>query len=178
MRFDSFASKASTSRKVSTWRSGITRTWTGAFGLMSLIATKPLPLCTYAPSRAMLQKRQSSCCFGNDSLLGDPGGADAHERADGRVDQPGRVVVAVPAARAVDEHRVFSTELAEPAAEAEVVRERAQARATFLLHLRGDRVVGGGDGAGPWGVRKDVHLRQPGVLDRAQCLVERDVVLG
>src|SRR5262249_37341634 len=106
MRLDSFASNASTSRKVSTWRSGITRTWTGACGLMSLIATKPLPWCTYAPSRAMLQKRQSSCCFGKDPLLGDAGGTDPDERSDRGLDEPRRIVVAVPAPGTVDEHGV------------------------------------------------------------------------
>src|SRR4051794_16009850 len=158
MRFDSFASKAATSRKVSTWRSGITRTWTGACGLMSLIATKPLPLCTYAPSRAMLQKRQPSCCFGKDPLRGEAGGTNAYERADGRVDEPRRVVVAVPAAGAVDEDRIVAAELFAPSAQAEVVREGAQTSAALLLHLRGHRVVRRGDGAGSRRVGENVHL--------------------
>src|SRR5437764_11343717 len=135
MRRDSFASKAPTSRKVSTWRSGITSTCTGAFGLMSLIATKPFALCTYAPSRAMLQKRQSSCGFGTDPLLRDGGRAHADERADRRVDEPRRVVVTVAAAGSVHEHGVVRADLGAPVPQAQLVRERAQPRTALLLHL-------------------------------------------
>src|SRR3954471_8478695 len=148
MRLDSLASKASTSRKVSPWRSGSTSTWTGACGLMSLIATKPFALCRYAPSFAMLQNRQPSCCFGTDALLARGRRANTHERADRRFDQPRRIVVAVAASRAVDEHRVLGADLALPAREAQLVREGAQPCATLLLHRRRHRVVRLGDGAG------------------------------
>src|SRR3954468_12253553 len=106
---------------------------------MSLIATNPFAWCTYVPWRTIPQKRQSSRCFGTDALLGDRRGAHPDDPADGRVDEPGRVVVAVAAARPVDEHRVLGAELAVPAANAQLVRERAQARAALLLD-------GGGDG--------------------------------
>src|SRR3954451_11945033 len=178
MRLDSLASKASISRKVSTWRSGSTRTCTGACGLMSLIATKPFALCTYAPSGAMLSNRQSSRCFGTDSLLRRGGGADANERPDGRVDEPRRVVVAVAAARRVDEARVLGAELAAPARNAQLVGERPQARAALPLHRGRYAVVVGGRGSRPRRVREDVHLREAGGLDGAQGLLERGVALG
>src|ERR1017187_7563408 len=104
MRFASSASNSETSRKVSTWRSGSTSTWTGASGLMSLIATKPSARWTWSPSRTSMQNRQSSGCGGKDPLLGDTGRAHADELSDRRVDEPRRVVVAVAAAWAVDEH--------------------------------------------------------------------------
>src|SRR5580765_2033965 len=168
MRLDSLASKASTSRKVSTCRSGSTSTCTGACGLMSLIATKPFALCTYAPSRAMLQKRQSSRCFGTDALLRRRRPAHPHERADRRVDQPRRIVVAIATARPVDEHRVLHADLAAPAGETQLVRQRAQPRAALLLHRQRDGVVGLGDGSRPWRVREHVDLRQARTLDGAE----------
>src|SRR3954467_1738036 len=129
MRLDSLASKASTSRKVSTWRSGSTSTCTGACGLMSWIATKPFALCTYAPSRAMLQKRQPSRCDGNDSLLRYAPPANANERAYGRVDGKRRVVVPVPAPGSIDEHDILLADLRAPAADLQLVAERPQPRA-------------------------------------------------
>jgi hypothetical protein len=51
MRCVSPASISPTSRNVSRWCSGITSRWTGACGLMSRIATKPLVAATWSPSR-------------------------------------------------------------------------------------------------------------------------------
>src|SRR3954452_10131490 len=100
---------------------------TFACGLMSLIATKPSARATNAPSRTMLQKRQSSRCFGTDSLLGDGRSANAHEPADRRVDEERRVVVAVATAGAVDEDDVLAAELRVPASKLLGVAEGAQA---------------------------------------------------
>src|SRR5690349_19189981 len=135
MRFASRASNSETSRNVSTWCSGSTSTCTGACGLMSLIATNPLPLCTYAPSRAMLQKRQSSRRFGKDPRLRHGRCAHAHELAHRRVDEPRRVVVAVAATGAVDEHRVEAAHLRVPAAQAQLVRQGTQPCAPLPLLL-------------------------------------------
>src|SRR5438034_9976179 len=118
MRFVSSASKSEISRKVSTWRSGRTRTCTGALGLMSLIATKPSARCRCSPSRTSMQKRQSSG-GGNDPVLGHRGGADAHELPDRCIDEPRRVVVPVASPGAVDEHDVVH--LAPPSSQAELV---------------------------------------------------------
>src|SRR5947208_15432817 len=96
---------------------------TGACGLMSLIATNPFAWCTYAPSRAMSQKRQPSRCFGKHTLLGHAHTAHGDELAHRSVDQPRRVVVAVTAARSVDEHGVRRADLRVPAAQAELMRE-------------------------------------------------------
>src|SRR5262245_58095276 len=112
---------------------------TGACGLMSLIATNPFAWCTYAPSRAMSQKRQPSSRFAKNTLLHHARATHRHELADRSVDQPRRVVVAVAAARPVDEHRVGRADLRVPAADAELVRERAQPRSPFLLDRRRDR---------------------------------------
>src|SRR3954452_14959837 len=115
---------------------------------MSLIATNPFALCRYAPSLAMLQNRQPSCCFGTNALLARGRRANTYERTDGRLDQPRRIVVAVAASRAVDEHCVLGADLALPVRQAQLVREGAQPCATLLLHRRGHGVVGLGDGAG------------------------------
>src|SRR6266571_6123933 len=104
MRFASSTGNASTSRNVSTWRSGMTKRWVSAFGLMSRTATKPSASWTWSPSRYRRQKRQSSGSA--DPLLGDRRSTHLDERADGRVDEPGRVIRAVSAAGAVDEHLV------------------------------------------------------------------------
>src|SRR6266536_1092254 len=106
MRSASSAGNSETSRKLSTCRFGSTSTCTGASGLMSLIATNSSDWFTYAPCAAMPQKRQSARCSGKDPLLGDGGRADADELADGRIDEPRRVVVAVAATGPVDEHVV------------------------------------------------------------------------
>src|SRR5919106_5936236 len=106
MRFASSALNSPTSRKVSTWRSGRTSRCTSAFGLMSLIATKPSALWTWSPSATSLQKRHSEESpttpppdpldrDTRDSLFVDRDGAGTHQPSDGRVDEPGRVVVAI-----------------------------------------------------------------------------------
>src|SRR4051794_2939704 len=136
MRFDSSASNSPTSRNVSTCASGMTSRCTGACGWMSLIAAKPSALCTNCPSRASEQNKQSSRCCGTDPLLGHRFGADTDDLADRGVDEPRSVVVAVAAAGAVDEHHVAL--LRSPALEAQLVRQRAQARTTLLLHGRRD----------------------------------------
>src|SRR4051794_14392238 len=174
----SFAENSPTSRNVSTWCSGMINRCTFARGLMSWIATNPFALFTYAPSRAIEQKRQSSRCNGKDPLLRDLRRANADELADPRVDEERRVVVTVPAAGAVDEHRVLRTELRAPARELLLVRERAQSCAALLLHLRRNRVVAGGHRARARRVREDVHLRQAGALDRPDRVLERGGVLG
>jgi len=51
MRLVSSGVNSPMSRNVSTWRSGMTSRWTSAFGLMSLIATKPSLSATWSPSR-------------------------------------------------------------------------------------------------------------------------------
>src|SRR5687768_5373670 len=109
MRFASSGENSATSLKVSTWRSGRTRRCVSAFGLMSRIATNPSPLLTWSPSRASRQKRQSSL-GSEDPLLRDGLGADPNELSDRclRAHEPRRVVVAVAAARTVDEHDVFT----------------------------------------------------------------------
>src|SRR5262249_49698709 len=178
MRLASFAENSPTSRNVSTWCSGMISRWTFARGLMSWIATKPFVLCTYAPSRAMLQNRQSSRCDAKDPLLRHVVRAHAHELADRRLDEEWRVVVAVPAARAIDEDDVRAADLPAPAALLELARQRTQPRAPLLLRLRRDGVVGGGDGARPRRVGEDVHLGDPDLLDEAQRALERRVVLG
>src|SRR2546423_1781206 len=100
---------------------------------MSLIATNPFALCTYAPCWTMLQKRQSSRRFGKDSLLRHACTAHLDEAADGCIDEPRRVVVSIAAARTVDEHGVDCADLLLPAPEAELVRERTQPAAALLL---------------------------------------------
>src|SRR3954464_6416614 len=97
MCFDSRAENSPMSRNESTWCSGITSRCTGACGLRSSIATKPLVWLTYSPSRTRRQKRQSSCDDGKDALLPHGGGPHADELADGRFEQERRVVVAVAA---------------------------------------------------------------------------------
>src|SRR5262245_314281 len=98
---------------------------TFACGLMSLIATNPFALLTYAPARTMSQNRQSSRCDGMDPLVGDGLRAHAHKVADRRVDEERRVVVAVAAARAVDEHDVLAADLRAPAAQLQLMRKHA-----------------------------------------------------
>src|SRR3954471_15978336 len=97
----------------------MTSTCTGACGLMSLIATKPSAASTWSPSRKSRQNRQSSRGGGKDPFLGHAGRADPDELSDRRVDEPGRVVVAVAATWAVDEHDVLF--LPAPAPQAELV---------------------------------------------------------
>src|SRR5215213_10010032 len=100
---------------------------------MSLIATNPFALATWAPSLTMPQKRQSSRCDGNDALLADCGCPHAHELADAADDEERRVVVAVSAAGPVDEDDVLIAQLRAPAAPLQLVRQRAQPRTPLLL---------------------------------------------
>src|SRR5581483_7817492 len=88
----------------------------------------------------MSQKRQWSCRDGKDSLLGDRLGTDSDERPDGRLDEERRVVVAVAAAGAIDEHGVLAAELRPPPPLLELARQRTQAPAPLLLHARRDDV--------------------------------------
>src|SRR6187397_2588279 len=122
MRFASSASNSEMSRNVSTCRSGRTRRWTGAFGLMSSIATNPSAALTCSPSRTSVQKRQSGC-EANDSLLRDVVGARPDELALRGFDEPRRVVVAVAPAWPVDEDGLLATELPGPAPSAGFGRE-------------------------------------------------------
>src|SRR5580765_5553895 len=122
IRFTSPPWNLEMSRKVSTWRSGMIRMCVSACGLMSLIATNPRVFATYVPSRTMSQNRQSSGGDGKDSLLRDGFGADADELSDGRLDEKRRVVVAVAAARTVDENDVGAAELRVPAPPLQLVR--------------------------------------------------------
>src|SRR5918996_5516023 len=145
---------------------------------MSRTATKPSALATCSPSATSVQKRQSSRGDGTNPLLREPDRAGGDQLADPRVDEPGRVVVAVPASRAVDEHAVGRSELRLPAPAAELVRERAQPRASLALDLPGNGVRGGGRGPRARRVRKHVHLRHPRALDDAERVLERGLVLA
>src|SRR5215207_4097471 len=132
MRFASSALKSPTSRNVSTWRSGRTRRWTSALGSMSSIATKPSALCTWSPSATSLQKRHSSEDT-DDPLLAYRGAPHADDVSDGSVDEPRRVVVAVPPPRPVDEHDIGDPHLRAPPATARLGGHGAQPRAPFFL---------------------------------------------
>src|SRR6266478_4763336 len=96
----------------------------------------------------MLQKRQSSGGDGKDALRRDCLRPYLNELADRRVDEERRVVVAIAAARAVDEHEVAGAKLRSPATLFELIRECAQSRAALLLDGRVHRVVGLGRGTG------------------------------
>ena len=130
-----------------------------ACGLMSRIAAKPSAFATWSPSRASLQKRQSS--GSEDPLLHDRCAADRHELAHRRVDEPGRVVGAVAAARPVDENDVLPADLRRPAGAAgpsESARNRAL-RSFFTSGGTGSSARGARARARR--VREHVHLRQP-----------------
>src|SRR4051812_20625864 len=176
MRRVSSGGNSATSRNVSTWRSGRTSRWTGAWGLTSAIATNPSAARTWSPSRTSLQNRQSSRGPGKDPLLGDALCPHPDELTDRSIDEPRRVIVAVPSTEPVDEHYVLR--LLAPPREAQLVRERAQPCAARLLLPRRDAVVVGGDGARPRRVREDVHLRDPGTLDGLEGRRKRGLVLG
>src|SRR5215470_12836303 len=118
------------SRNVSTCRSGITRRCVSAWGLMSRIATKPSAALTCSPSRNSLQKKQFSAS--DDPLLRDGRSADADELADLPAHEPRRVVVAVAAARPVDENEVVTLELRAPVALTGAARLLAQDPAPLL----------------------------------------------
>src|SRR4051794_2033364 len=156
MRLASSGGNSPISRNESTCRSGSTSRWVSACGLMSRIATNPSPALTWSPSRTSRQKRQSS--RSEHALLGDGRAADADELADRGVHEPRRVVVAVAAAGAVDEHAVLGTDLLAPACEARLAGRRSQARAALALHARRDGVTRGRLGARPRRVGEDVHL--------------------
>src|SRR5262245_55488829 len=178
MRPASSSGKAETSLNVSTWRSGRTSRWVSATGLMSRIATKPSAAWTWSPSATSRQKRHSSRGDGKDALLRQADSTGADELAYRRVDEPGRVVVAVAAARPVDQHVVGRPELRLPAPSAELVGKRAQPRATLFLHLGPHGVRGRGHGARPRRVREDVHLRDPGCTDDVERALECSLVLA
>src|SRR2546421_5316956 len=125
----------------------MTRRWMSAFGLMSRIATNPSPTRTWSPSRTSRQNRQSS--RSDDPLLRHRCGARAYERPDGRVEEPGRVVVSVAASGSVDEDGVAAPDLAVPASPARRVGGLPGARAALLLHRRRDAVRARSDSAGP-----------------------------
>ena len=93
-------------------------------------------------------------------------------------DEPRGVVVAVAAARPVDEHDVLTADLRAPVREARPVRRRPQPRAPLLLRLRRNGVLGRGSGAGTRRVGEDVHLRQARLRDDVQRVPERALVLG
>src|SRR5438270_505245 len=176
MRLSSSAENSAMSWKLATCRSGMTSRCVGACGLMSRMATKPSTAATWSPSRYSLQKRQSSGSA--DPLLRHRFAADADELADGRVDEPRRVVVAVPAAGAIDEDEVVAPDLRPPPRAARVVRELTQARASLPLDRRRDGVVVLGVGARPRRVREDVQFRHSGVARDAERAREGAFVLG
>src|SRR5690242_15382159 len=163
MRFPSSAGNSEISRNDSTCRSGMTSRCVSAFGLMSRMATKPSEELTWSPSRKSWQKRQSS--GSENPLLRDRSPTHWNELADLAAKEPGRVVVAVAAARAIDEDDILASDLRAPAFEAGEARLLAQARAPLALDVGGNRVSGRGGGAGPGRIRKDVHLRDAGLPD-------------
>ena len=126
------------SRNVSRCRSGMTSTWTSAFGLMSSIAMKPSArLTTVAGSSPRDDPAEDAVRVAHAARIPSSvtaRAAHADELADRRVDEPRRVVVAVAPAGPVDEHDVLGADLLAPAAQARVVRERAQPGAALLLH--------------------------------------------
>src|SRR5829696_2850812 len=146
---------------------------------MSRIATNPSPAWTWSPSRTRLQKRQSPS-GSEDPLLGDRPAANWHEAADGRgrIDEPRRVVVAVPSPWPVDEHEVVAAQLRPPPRLARLVRERPQARTPRLLHLRWNGVPRRRLRAGPGRIWKDVELREARPPDDVDGLLECRLVLG
>src|SRR4029079_6953123 len=103
---------------------------------MSRTATKPSAARTWSPSRTSWQKRQSS--GSEDPLLGHAARPPADELAALASHQPGRVVVAVAAARAVDEYDVLAPHLRAPALEARHPRVATPGRRARAVHgLRG-----------------------------------------
>src|SRR6185436_9163747 len=177
MRFASSASNSEMSRNVSTCRSGRTRRWTGAFGLMSSTATNPSAALTCSPSRTSVQKRQSGC-EANDSLLRDVVGPYADELTLRRLDEPRRVVVAVASARPVDEDGFFAAQLPGPPPPAGFGGESTEPHAPLLLHSVRNAIVVCGSSPRPRRVREHVHLRHPGLLDGPERVLERGFVLG
>src|SRR5581483_3320427 len=179
IRFASGSDSRPMSRNVSMCSSGITSRWTSAFGFASSIARSPSPrLTTVAGSSPawILQKTQSGS-RGTDALLRHRRAADADELADGAVDEPRRVVVAVAATGPIDEDEVVGADLLPPAAQARLVRARAQPGAALPLHLPRHRVGRSGGGARARRVREDVHAGHPRPVDHPQRILERALVL-
>src|SRR5436190_8953936 len=176
MRRISSGANCSTSRNVSTCRSGITSRCVSAWGLMSRIATKPGAVATWSPSLYKRQNRQSS--GSEDPLLRDCCAADTKELPDRPVDEPRRIVVAVAAAGAIDEDRVLSADLRPPALHRRRTRGRTEPCAALLLHLRRYRIAFSGHGSRPRRVRKDVHLRDPCLRNDGERVSERPLVFG
>src|SRR5438552_4046063 len=166
------------SRNVSMCRAGSTRRCLSAFGAMSSIATKPsvrLTIAAGASPRTMRQKMQSS--GSDDPLLRHRESAHADELADGRADEPWRVVVSVAATGTVDEHDVLTTDLLAPATEAGVPRACAKPLAPLPLDRLRHGIRRGRRRARPRRVREDVHLGDARLLDKAQGPLERRLVL-
>src|SRR5262245_1784275 len=134
-------------------------------GLMSRIATNPSAACTWSPSATSRQNRQFSSCDGKDPLLRDSDRAGFQQLSDVAVDEPRRVVVAVPTAGPADEHAVGRPDPRLPATERELLRERAEARGTLLLDVGRDTIVPRRDRARARRVREDVDAAEPGAFD-------------
>src|SRR4051812_39289735 len=137
---------------------------------MSRIATKPSLFATWSPSSTSWQNRQSS--GSDDPLLGDLDATDADEPADGRVDEPWRVVVPVAASGAIDEDDVICADLLTPASEARRFRRGPQPGTPILLHREWNGVVSGRDGSGSRRVREDVDFCDAGRLDDVERVPE------
>src|SRR6187200_435921 len=144
---------------------------------MSSMATKPSAALTCSPSRTSLQKRQSGC-EANDSLLGDVVRPNLHKLALRALDEPRRVVVAVPSPGPVDQHSLLAPELSGPPSAAGLGGERAEPSAALLLHGGRHAVVVSGTRSRPRRVRKDVHLRDAGLLHRVERPFEGGIVLA
>src|SRR5690349_5092952 len=166
MRSDSSAGNSEISRNESTCRSGMTSRCVSALGLMSRMATKPSEELTWSPSRKSWQKRQSS--GSENPLLRDRSPKHGNELADLAAQEPRRVVVAVTAARSIDEDEILAADLRAPAFEAGEARLLAQAGAPLPLDLGLNRVRSRGDGARPRRVRKDVNLGDAGLRDHVE----------
>ena len=130
MRPASSSGNASISLNVSTCRSGRTSRCVSAIGAMSRIATNPSARCTWSPSATSRQNRQLSGGDGKDPLLASATARGADEFADLAVEEPRRVVVAVPTAGTVDEDEVGRCRPSTPSADGRA-RRRAHAAARF-----------------------------------------------
>src|SRR6187455_3151807 len=166
------------SRNVSTCRSGRTSRWVSEMGLMSRIATNPSAACTWSPSATSRQNRQFSGCDGKDPLLGDSDCAGFQKLSDVAVDEPRRVVVAVPTTGPIDEHAIGRPDPRLPVTEREIVRERAEPRTALLLHVRRNVVLARRDRPGARRVREDVDAAEPGAFDDVEGSLERRIALA
>src|SRR4051812_16163290 len=158
------------------WRSGMTSKCVSAFGLMSRIATNPSAARTWSPVRASSQKRQSS--GSEDPLLRRFAGAGPDELADLAAHEPGRIVAAVAAARAVDQHDVLAADLRAPEPQARLERQLAQPCAAGPLQLRRNGVRCSGLRARPRRVREDVDARDARPSNHVERALERRLVLA